>query len=165
MAVQSTSTNHDGCFCTVCSQVEHPDGSSTCFHCVSDIGQPHGAVESSTHTMMGASRQHARRWNSDMVEPHISTVRHGCGCRPCVRSTTAQLPCSAAERRNCVALVASEDEHQSMLYTMLLSPNFYMLYVHTLRPCVSCRTAAPCSSVAHGNLHGRFCTVCSKVAQ
>ena len=67
MAVQCTSRNHDGCSCTVCSQVEHLDGSSSCFHCVSDIGQPHGAEASSTHTMMGACRQHARRWNIETV--------------------------------------------------------------------------------------------------
>ena len=53
---------------------------TTRFDRVSDIGQPHHAVVSRTETMMGASVQHARRWNIEMVELHISTVRHGCGC-------------------------------------------------------------------------------------
>ena len=34
--------------------------------------------------------------------------------------------------------------------------NMHMLYVQTLRPCVSGWTAAPCGSVAHGNSMGAF---------
>ena len=74
MTVRLTSRNHDGCFCTVCSQVECRDGRSSRFDRVSDIGQPHDAVVSRTATMMGASVEQAGRWNIEMVELHISTV-------------------------------------------------------------------------------------------